>query len=281
MNAQIFQKRLDSYGCTSEIEEEHAIREITQEVILAALGRADFFNHVQFQGGTCLRVFSGLNRFSEDLDFMLNEPKLSFNLGHYLEPTAQELRAYGYDPEVTDRVKTDSAVQKAFLKDDSLGKILELQFPGNSRSRKKIKIKLVVDTNPPEGSVTEVKYIDFPYVSSVVIQDMPSLFAGKIHALLCRTYMKGRDWYDFLFYTSLRTPINYRLLSSALSQNGPWKDQAIVVDRDWLVEALTERISSIDWQAHAADVRRFVKPNEQASLKIWSADLFLHQLGKL
>ena len=111
--------------------------------------------------------------------------------------------------------------------------------------------------------------------------NMPSLFAGKIHALLCRTYMKGRDWYDFLFYTSLRTPINYRLLASALSQNGPWKDQAIVVDRDWLVEALTERISSIDWQAHAADVRRFVKPNEQASLKIWSADLFLHQLGKL
>lgn len=281
MNSLIIQKRLDSYGCTSEIEEEHALREITQEVILAALGRTDFFTHAQFQGGTCLRVFSGLNRFSEDLDFMLNEPKLNFNLAHYLEPTAQELRAYGYDPEVTDRVKTDITVQKAFLKDDSLGKILQMQFPGNSRSGKKIKIKLEVDTNPPEGSVTEVKYIDFPYVSSVVIQDMPSLFAGKIHALLCRRYMKGRDWYDFLFYTSLRTPINYRLLSSALFQHGPWKHQDIIVDRNWLVETLTERITSIDWQHYAADVRRFVKPNEQASLNVWSVDLFLHQLDKL
>lgn len=281
MSSQIIQKRLDSYACTSEIEEEHAIREITQEVILAALGRTDFFNQAQFQGGTCLRIFSGLNRFSEDLDFMLNEPNLHFDITQYLDPIAQELRAYGYDPEVTDRIKSDSVVQKAFLKDDSLGKILQIQFAGNNRSRKKIRIKLEVDTNPPEGSITEFRYVDFPYISSVVIQDMPSLFAGKIHALLCRTYMKGRDWYDFLFYTSLKTPINYRLLSSALYQNGPWKHQAIVVDHDWLMGALTEKISSIDWQDHAADVRRFVKQSEQASLKIWSADLFLHQLNKL
>jgi len=271
MSSQIIQKKLDFYDCSTELEEEHAIREITQEVILASLGRTDFFQYAQFQGGTCLRIFHGLNRFSEDLDFLLKEPNHDFELGGYLHSVVQELRAYGYD----------LVVQKAFPKDDSLGKILRLHFRSNSEKRRKISVKLEVDTNPPLGSHSETRYLDFPFVSLVTTQDMPSLFAGKIHALLCRKYMKGRDWYDFLFYSSLRTPINYTFLTSALYQSGPWKGQAMVVDRSWLIEAITQRIDRIDWTLYAEDVARFIKSNEQASLKLWSSDLFLDQLRKI
>lgn len=281
MSLQIIQNRLDFYRCTSEIEEEHALREITQEVILAALGRTDFFSRAQFQGGTCLRIFFGLNRFSEDLDFILNSRNQTFDMTPYLGVLAKELKAYGYEPQIVDKTSSDAIVQKAFLKDDSLGKVLQLHYPRFDGSRKMIRIKLEVDTNPPEGSVSERRYIDFPFVSSVAIQDMPSLFAGKMHALLCRPYMKGRDWYDFIFYTSMRTPINYDFLSSALDQSGPWKQQSIQVNREWLVTQVRERITSMHWQEQADDVRRFIKAHEQDVLKFWSADLFLHQLSKL
>ena len=281
MSIKLIQQRLDSYKCTSVLEEEHALREIAQEAVLAALGRTGFFKQGVFQGGTCLRILYGLNRFSEDLDFILNGPDPDFDLAPYLDGLSQELSAYGYELETTDRSRADTAVRKAFIKDDSIGKVLHLNHAGKTGTLRRIRIKLEVDTNPPAGSSTEIKYLDFPFIASIAVQDKPSLFAGKMHALLCRPYIKGRDWYDFLWYTSLRIPINYAFLAAALKQQGPLKGQIIEVDKEWCREALGKAIGSLDWKKTADDVRRFLRPSELPSLGLWSAELFLLQLEKL
>jgi predicted nucleotidyltransferase component of viral defense system len=281
MSIRLIQDRLDSYNCTSSIEEEHAIREITQEMALAALGRTNFFKHAVFQGGTCLRIFYGMNRFSEDMDFILKKTNSDFTLQPHLQAVSDELKAYGYDIEIADRSSVDTAIRKAFLKDDSLGKVLQLQYADTSGPHKKIRIKFEIDTNPPSGSGMEIKYVDFPFISSVTIQDKPSLFAGKLHALLCREYVKGRDWYDFLWYTSQDIGINYDFLSSALRQQGPWKNENIRVDLKWCLEHLEKKVSSVDWTEAREDVRRFVKVTEQPSLELWSRELFLSQVKKI
>lgn len=281
MSVKVIQQRLASFDCRTHVEEQQAIREISQEVVLAALGRSDFFKHALFQGGTCLRIFHGLNRFSEDLDFILREPNADFQLRPYLRHISDELAAYGYDIEITDRSEADAADKKAFLKDASLGKVLSLRHADQTGAAAKIRIKLEVDTNPPSGSGQELQYLDFPFVSGVAVQDKPSLFAGKLHALLCREYVKGRDWYDFIWYTSQRVGVNFEFLASAINQLGPWAGQQIMVDKNWMLSHLERTIASIDWRQAADDVRRFVPAQEQASLDPWSQDLFFRQLRKL
>ena len=281
MSVKIIQQRLLNYNCKTDVEEQQAIREITQEVVLAALGRGDFFKHALFQGGTCLRIFYGLNRFSEDMDFILREATADFQLKDHIKHLTDELAAYGYNIEIIGRDKADATVKKAFLKDDSLGKVIDLRHINQTGSMAKIRIKFEVDTNPPSGSGHELKYLDFPFVSSVAVQDRPSLFAGKIHALLCRKYIKGRDWYDFIWYTGNRTGINYDFLTSAINQFGPWQGQSITVDKAWLLNELERTIASMNWKQSAEDVRRFVRVEEQPSLDLWSKELFLVQLDKL
>ena len=276
MSIKLIQDRLDSYNCQSELEEEHAIREITQEVALAAVGRTDFFKQAVFQGGTCLRIFYGLNRFSEDLDFVLRETDSTFMLEPYLSAITDELKAYGYDIEITDRSNAKTNVRKAFNKDDSLGKVLQVNHAGKAGPLRKIRVKFEVDTNPPAGGRWQINYLDFPFVSSVTTQDVPSLFAGKIHALLCREYTKGRDWYDFIWYTGRGTDINYTFLSAALKQQG----QDVNVDKQWCIEALREKIDSVNWQDAKNEIRRFVRANELPSIDLWNRDLFLNRLER-
>lgn len=279
MSIKIIQQRLSSYNCKTDIEEQQAIREITQEIVLAALGRSDFFKHALFQGGTCLRIFYGLNRFSEDMDFILQQPAADFQLKNHLRNLTHELSAYGYDIEISDRSKTDSAIKSAFIKDNSLVKVINLH--NSTGQTAKIKIKLEIDTNPPTGSGHELKYLDFPFVSAVAIQDKPSLFAGKLHALLCRDYVKGRDWYDFIWYTSQDININFEFLSSAINQLGPWKNQGIKINKDWVLSELERKIIALDWNRAKEDVRRFLPTREQSSLDLWCQELFLGQLKKL
>ena len=281
MSVQMIQQRLLNYNCKTDIEEQQAIREITQEVVLAALGRGDFFKHALFQGGTCLRIFYGLNRFSEDMDFILRDVNPDFQLKDHIKHLTDELAAYGYNIEITDRDKANATVKKAFLKDNSLGKVIDLRHANQTGTMAKIRIKLEVDTNPPSGSGHELKYLDFPFVSSVAVQDRPSLFAGKLHALLCREYIKGRDWYDFVWYTGNRTGINYDFLTSAINQLGPWQGQSITVDKAWLLNELERKIISMNWKQATEDVRRFVRVAEQPSLDLWSKGLFSGQLDKL
>lgn len=281
MSIRMIEQRMATYSISSEIEEMQALREITQEVVLASLGRAGFFQEAIFQGGTCLRIFHGLNRFSEDLDFSLMDPNPNFAWQPYLKKVIADVASFGYDMEISDRHSTDSTVRLAFLKDDAVGKVLHLNYVGKNSMVKKIRIKLEIDINPPPGSRHEITYIGFPYLSPIAIQDPSSLFAGKIHALLCRNYTKGRDWYDFLWYTARKTPVNYHYLGRALHQSGPWKGMDIHIDQDWLRDSLSQKINQIDWQEAANDVRRFVPILEQPSLDYWSEKVFLQQVDRL
>ena len=281
MSVKIIQERLDSYQCRSQQEEENALREITQEVALSALSRTDFFKFAGFQGGTCLRIFYSLARFSEDLDFILKQPDKDFKLKPYLKSLEIEMQAYGYRLEVIDRSKADSAVKKGFLKDDSLGKVLSLERLKGVTNSRKIKIKLEVDTNPPRGSIFENKFLDFPFPFAATVQDLPSLFAGKNHALLCREYTKGRDWYDFLWYVSRKVSINFEFLSSALNQIGPWRGQGLVVDKLWYYQQMKQKICDVNWGEIKEELARFLKPEDVKTLKIWNEEFFLDRLKKL
>jgi predicted nucleotidyltransferase component of viral defense system len=280
MSVQMVQQRLKNYAVATQLEEEHAIREITQEIILAALGRTDFFREASFHGGTCLRIFHGLNRFSEDLDFALQAPDATFRLEPYLKSVCEELAAYGYSFEIQSPAQSGQTVKKAFLKDDSLGRLLTLNYRPATGPLRKIRVKIEVDTNPPNGAEQEIRYQDFPFVSAVSVFDLPSLFSGKLHALICRVYIKGRDWYDFLWYTAQRIQPNYRLLASALEQTGHRANTA-PLNSEECVMLLTEKINTIDWDTVRADVEPFVKPNELPSLNLWNRDLFLAQCRKL
>ncbi len=281
MSIKIIQQRLLNYKCKTDLEEQQAIREITQEVVLAALGRGDFFKHALFQGGTCLRIFYGLNRFSEDMDFILRHPSTDFQLKNHLSNLTDELSAYGYNIEIINRNKMDSAVKSAFLKDNSLGKVIDLRHRNQIGQTAKIRIKLEVDTNPPAESGHELKYLDFPFVSTVTVQDKPSLLAGKLHAILCRKYVKGRDWYDFIWYTSQNIGINFKFLTSAINQQGPWQNRNIKIDSRWILTELENKITSLDWDRAKEDVRRFIRAEEQPSLDLWCKELFLGQLRKM
>lgn len=280
MSVQMVQQRLDSYSCRTQLEEEQALREITQELVLAALGRTDFFRKAAFQGGTCLRIFHGLNRFSEDLDFALQQSDMNFRLESFLAAVCDELKTYGYAFELQNRSQAEQTVRKAFLKDDSLGQLLTLSYRSSSGPMRKIRVKLEVDTRPPAGAEYDVAYLDFPFISSVAVFDLPSLFAGKLHALICREYVKGRDWYDFLWYTARRIVPNYALLASALAQTGH-RENSSALRREECVGLLENKIATIDWAAARSDVQRFIKPAEQPSLDLWGRDLFLAQCRKV
>lgn len=274
MTVQMIQERLNAYNCANLQEEEQALREIMQDVILAGLARTDYFKQAEFQGGTCLRIFHGIGRFSEDLDFVLAEPDTHFSLSTFLPAALRELTAYGFRFEVTDRSQADAVVKKAFIKDDSIGKLLEFDYIGEDRSRKKIRIKIEVDTNPPAGATVLTRYLTFPFAAPVRMHDIPSLFSGKIHALLCRKYIKGRDWYDLVWYLSQKASVNFGLLSSQLSQAGPWEGQAVKVSGEWCREQLLLKVRTIDWDAARREVAPFVRDHERPSLDVWSIDFF-------
>jgi len=281
MSIKIIQERFDTYQCGSQQEEENALREISQEIALAALSRGDFFKKAVFHGGTCLRIFYSMERFSEDLDFMLKNADQHFSFEPYIKNMAMEFQSYGYRLEVVDRSKTEDIVKKCFLKDDSLGKVLNLTHFKGVTNMRKIKIKLEVDTNPPIGSNFENKFLDFPFPFSVTIQDMPSLFAGKSHALLCREYTKGRDWYDFIWYVSRRININWEFLSEAINQQGPWKGQNIKINRNWYINKMVKRIEGIDWKAVKQEMARFLKPSAMIGLDLWGKEFLSDRLQKL
>lgn len=276
----LIKKRLATYKALSPIEEENALKEIVQEIMLFSLWQADFFEVAAFQGGTSLRILHGLTRFSEDIDFILLEPDLTFSWQPYLEKLAATCNEFGIEPEVLDKSHMDKNVRAALIKDNSIANQLNLSFIDKKRDQK-LKIKLEIDCNPPAGSGFEYTYLDFPVDFEVAHQDMSSNFALKTHALLCRPYLKGRDWYDFNWYIAQGVTPNLGLLRNALEQYGPWKGESLNVDREWLVNALGEKISSINWKDAADDVERFLKPVEKKSIKLWNEKFYMSKLNKL
>lgn len=271
------QEKLDSYHCSSAHEEDQALREILQEFILAALGRTDYFTKAAFHGGTHLRIFHGLRRFSEDLDFALREADAAFSLVPYLDKVRKELDAIGVAVEVVDKSKVDSTVKKAFLKSDSIVKLVNLHFKGNIGSMqtpRKLRIKMEVDSHPPQGARYESGALVFPFPATVTNFDLSSSFAGKMHALLCREYVKGRDWYDLLWYLGAGVKLNHDLLSAALDQQGKWAGTHPVTTDSWVREELKRVIVALDWQKARADVEAFVHASDAKTLDAFSADFF-------
>jgi predicted nucleotidyltransferase component of viral defense system len=273
-------QRMDTYTLANKIEEEYAIREIVQEIVLYALFRGGFFKVAAFQGGTSLRIVHGMQRFSEDLDFILQKPTPSFVWKPYLDSVIEVLEEYGLHCEVADLSKEDNNVKKAMVKDSSILELFELSFYDDSRP-KKVKIKLEVDINPPTGSCLSHSFLDFPLDYEICCQDLPSNFALKIHALLCRGYLKGRDWFDFNWYIKQEVVPNLQLLQSALMQNGPWEKQKITVTNDWLKQAMQDKISSIDWDYARGDIEKFLSKTQQESLALWGEQFFLSKVNSL
>jgi predicted nucleotidyltransferase component of viral defense system len=279
MAANIIDERLKSYALNTVDDEEHALKEILQEVAIYGLSSANFFDKAAFQGGTALRILYGLPRFSEDLDFILKNPDPDFKWESYMEAIIATCKQFGVNPEVTDKSRVNSAVKKMFLKDDSIGKIIDLTFahhPG-----RKLTIKLEIDTNPPQGSNYDLKFLEFPLDCSLLAQDLSSSFAGKCHALLCREYIKGRDWYDFGWYVARKITPNFIFLENAINQQGPWANQKIKATPSRFVEALKNKIESIDWSKAASDVEPFLNQADRKVLDLWGVPFFMDKLDKL
>ena len=271
----LIEQRLSRYSIKTQDDEANAVKEINQEIILYALSTTKFFDHVHFCGGTALRIIYGLERFSEDLDFTLNIPDENFNFDNYMSDVLNVLKQYGLDMKIK-KAKDNTFVKKRELKKDS--EKWQLSFP----SLEKVVIKLEIDANPPEGAIYTDKILDFPILHKISIGTIETLFAGKMHALLCRDFVKGRDWYDFLWYVKNNHAINYDLLQHALFQMGPYKGKNIPnFDKEFVKTELSNKIENLDWSKAKSDVERFIKPEEVKSLDLWSVDLFLSRVEQL
>ena len=220
----IITQMLAKYEIKNVDDEINALKEIIQEIVLSGLSRGNFFDVAAFYGGTALRIFHHLDRFSEDLDFALIEANSDFQLSSYFPYIERELKAYGLNLEVSTKEKiNESNITSAVVRGGTLEHILKF-FPNRENNQynyllKKIKIKFEVDINPPSGANYEYKYKLLPSPHQIRIYDMSSLFAGKIHAILCRNWkirVKGRDLYDYVFFLANHTSVNLELIKNKL-----------------------------------------------------------------
>ena len=274
------------YNPKNNLERENAIKEIIQEIALAGLSRGGFFEKAAFYGGTCLRIFYGLDRFSEDLDFALVKKDEGFKFDDYFPRLKREFLSYGIDLNIELKKKSNaSLVQSAFLKGNSLMLMMTF-FPKNEDakhilSNQKIKIKFEIDMDNPEGGITEYKYRMFPSPYEIQVFDESTLFAGKIHAILCREYknhVKGRDYYDYLFYIEKGVPFNMKYLENKLKNTGKIAmDEILSLDR--VKEFLRDRFEKVNYNQAIEDVSNFIVQEE--SLNLWKKEFFLSTLDSL
>ena len=281
---QLIQQMLSHYNLQTHNDYTRAFREIMQEVALAGLYRAGFFEKAAFYGGTCLRIFYGLDRFSEDMDFSLLKPDSGFSFDQYLESVKKEFASHGIDITINIKHKNKpSQVESAFLKNNTSiydflldGDILRMH-PGRPS---KIKIKFETDTDPPPGFTTENKLMLLPFSFYVGCYSLPDLFAGKMHALLFRRWgarVKGRDWYDLEWYIKQGIPVNLAHLSERIRQSGELQEHRI--NKSDLFNLLKERIANLDVSQAALDIKPFIKEKEK--LDIWSRPYFLDLIAHL
>jgi len=276
----------DEYRQRNNGSVQQTIAELIQLIALLGLSRTDFFSKAAFYGGTALRIIHGLDRFSEDLDFSLRAPLPLFTLDAYLAGISEELAAYGFTAEITLREKKNiTPVESAFIKTNTRQVLVET-FPDPQLARQLhaeevIKVKLEIDTDPPPEAGFEARYIDDPVPFSIGIYDPPSLFAGKMAAVLARSWsgrVKGRDWYDLIFFTRRNIPLNLRHLEARLRQVGFYSREDSL-DAKAFTEILSERINSVNFTQAKKDVERFIR--DQRELDVWSKEFFLHVAGKI
>lgn len=272
----VLQQMLSRYLTNTTEEKKNALKEILQEIVLCGLSRAGFFKKAAFYGGTALRIFYGLDRFSEDLDFSLIEPDNQFELKSYFSGVKAELSSLGLEFSIEEKEKTqESAIKSAFLKGNTKEHILRIYGSDlNINSNEVIKIKFEIDTNPPPFATFENRYRLLPSPYQVKLYDAESLFAGKLHAVICRSWknrVKGRDLYDYVFYLAKNTSINFTHLKARLEESGAINPQADFGLNE-LRELLLERFDSIDFEQAKKDVLPFI--SDKSKIEIWSKEFF-------
>lgn len=279
-------RMLDRYECQSVDEYVRSLREIMQEIALLGLWRSKFFEKSAFYGGTALRILYGLDRFSEDLDFSLLKPMADFQLSRYGNAVERELQSFGFDAKLTTRAKKDeSPVQSAFLKANTLSHLLTIKMDGEVNwpipRDQVLKIKIEVDTDPPSGFSTENKFVLQPIPFSIRTFILPDLFAGKMHAVLCRkwkTRVKGRDWYDLVWYAANHPQLHISHLEQRMIQSGHLrKDEQM--NREKFVALTTEAVDKLDVNQARREVETFVKNPE--ALEVWSKEFFRDVVSRI
>ena len=275
----VIEEMLKSYQVDNIYDRKNAMKEIMQEIVLCGLSRAGFFKEAAFYGGTALRIFYGLDRFSEDLDFSLEQINLDFDLCSYFPVLEKEVKAFGLNVEIQEKEKTkDSNIRSAFLKGNTKEHLLlfyaDERIVGTVAKNEVVKIKFEVDTNPPAFATYEHKYRLLPVPYEIRLYDMPSLFAGKIHAVICRGWqsrIKGRDLYDYIFYLSKAVTVNQRHLRARLIDRGYISEyQECTLEEIKMM--LKNRFDSIDFLQARKDVEPFIR--DTSVLDIWSSDFF-------
>ena len=266
MKNEIYDNMLSAYGATTEQERRNAIFEVNQQVILAGLYNGGFFDVAAFYGGTCLRIFHGLQRFSEDMDFSLLAPDDKFNFTKYFQPIIDEFTIVGREVEIKKKDKKGfGKVESAFLKYNT--DVYDVSF----QTDKSIKIKIEVDTQPPLNFRTEQKLLLQPHSFMTRCFTLPDLFAGKMHALVYRSWknrVKGRDWYDFEWYVRHNVPLDFAHLAERVRQ---FNNEEI--GREAFMAQLKDRLASANINQVKSDVLPFVRNPKE--LDIWSNDYFV------
>ena len=275
----VIEEMLKSYQVDNIYDRKNAMKEIMQEIVLCGLSRAGFFKEAAFYGGTALRIFYGLDRFSEDLDFSLEQINLDFDLCSYFPVLEKEVKAFGLNVEIQEKQKTkDSNIRSAFLKGNTKEHLLlfyaDERVVGSVAKNEVVKIKFEVDTNPPACATSEHKYRLLPVPYEIRLYDMPSLFAGKIHAVICRGWqsrIKGRDLYDYIFYLSKAVTVNQKHLRARLIDSGYISENQECTLEE-IKTMLKNRFDSIDFLQARKDVEPFIR--DTSVLDIWSSDFF-------
>lgn len=272
MSNTVFGQMMAQYPGRSAADRRNALYEVMQQVVLAGLYRGGFFAEAAFYGGTCLRIFHGLDRFSEDMDFTLLRRDSTFSLEKYFPAIVDECRLLGREVVITRKDKhTFGRVDSAFLKDNT--DVYNLSF----QTERSLKIKIEVDIDPPLQFDTEERLLLQPFSFMTRCLTLPSLFAGKMHALIFRQWknrLKGRDWYDFEWYVRNGVPLNFSHLQARIREfNG------MDVGYDQFLVLLRDRIATADIRQVKADVLPFVR-NPQ-TLDIWSNNYFLQLADRI
>jgi predicted nucleotidyltransferase component of viral defense system len=256
-----------------------ALREILHEIALLGLWRSKFFEHAAFYGGTALRILHGIDRFSDDLDFSLIRPSSRFALSRYSAALQTEIRSFGFEVRVIAKEKeARSAIQSAFLKADTLKQLVVVEA-GQEMMRELprgqvLKIKIEVDTDPPPGFETETRFLLHPIPFSVRSYALPDLFAGKMHALLYRrwkTRVKGRDWYDLVWYTANHPRLHLLHLEERMRQSGDL-EKGESLTRDRFHKLLDKAITGLDVAQAKKEVEPFITNAD--TLSVWSREFF-------
>jgi len=270
---------LEKYELKSSLDYENALKEIIQEITLLGLWRSKFFEKAAFYGGTALRLLYNLDRFSEDMDFSLYEPDKDFRIEKYFKAVKDELSSFGLNVRIEQKKKKiDSNIESAFIKAGTVNNFLEISVPSDLFKKishsKMLKIKIEVDIDPPQIFETEAKYILNPIPFSVSTYKIPYLFAGKMHAILCRqwkTRVKGRDWYDLVWYVGNNHKLSLDHLGKRLQQTGHLGKED-KLDEKMFRELIKERIEAVNFDKARSDVEPFLK--NYHDLSVWSRDFF-------